>query len=171
MIVEIIYRDRPHSVFETQPPGPAETCIATEVRLSLEPDGLWIEADRYEMGAARDRTAPVAVRRRWWRLLAAGAEELSSAEAILRDGKTAWWRLGDGFVDDRLLDAADRKWLEYGGGSAVGRILKVDARLERADPSAPLEERCAAMGVTPEVRDAAALAAGAIEEEGYENLT
>lgn len=115
MIVEIIYRDRPHSMFETQPPGPAETCIATEIRLSLEPDGLWIEADRYEMGSARDRSAPVAVRRRWWRLLDASRDELSSAEAILRDGKTAWWRLSDGFVNDCLLAAADRKWLEYGG--------------------------------------------------------
>lgn len=52
MIVEIVYRDRPHSVFEVQPPGHAEACITTETRLSLEPDGLWIEADRYEMGAA-----------------------------------------------------------------------------------------------------------------------
>lgn len=52
MIVEIVYRDRPHSVFEAQPPERAEECIATETRLSLEPDGLWIEADRYETGAA-----------------------------------------------------------------------------------------------------------------------
>ena len=170
MIVEIVYRDRPHSVFEVQPPGHAEACIATETRLSLEPDGLWIEADRYEMGAAGDGAAPVAVRRRWWRLLAASAEELSSAEAVIRNGRAAWWRLGDGFVDDRLLEAAGRKWLEHGGGSAIGRVLKVDALLERADPSAPLEERCAAMGVTPEMRDAAALAAEALGEEDYEDL-
>lgn len=170
MIVEIVYRDRPHSVFEVQPPGHADACIATETRLSLEPDGLWIEADRYEMGAAGDGTAPVAVRRRWWRLLAASAEELSSAEAVTRDGRTAWWRLGDGFVDDRLLEAADRKWLEHGNGSAIGRVLRVDALLERANPSAPLEERCAAMGVTPETRDAAALAAEALGEEDYEDL-
>ena len=91
--------------------------------------------------------------------------------ALLRGGGdprrgAAWWRLGDGFVDNRLLEAADRKWLEHGGGSAIGRVLKVDALLERANPSAPLEERCAAMGVTPEMRDAAALG-----EEDYENLT
>lgn len=49
-------------------------------------------------------------------------------------------------------------------------VLKVDALLERANPSAPLEERCAAMGVTPEMRDAAALAAEALEEEDYEDL-
>lgn len=170
MIVEIVYRDRPHSVFEVQPPGHAEACIATETRLLLEPDGLRIETDRYEMGAAGDGAAPVAVRRRWWRLLAASAEKLSSAEAVIRDGRTAWWRLGGGFVDDRLLEAADRKWLEHGGGSAIGRALKVDALLERANPSAPLEERCAAMGMTPEMRDAAALAAEALGEEDYENL-
>lgn len=170
LIVEIVYRDRPHSVFEAQPPGHADACIATETRLSLEPDGLWIEADRYEMGAAGDGAAPVAVRRRWWRLLAASAEKLSSAEAVIRDGRTAWWRLGDGFVDDRLLEAADRKWLEHGGGSAIGRVLKVDELLERANPSASLEERCAAMGMTPEMRDAAALAAEALGEEDYEDL-
>lgn len=112
----------------------------------------------------------MAVRRRWWRLLAVSAEELSSAEAVIHDGRTAWWRLGDGFVDDRLLEAADRKWSEHGGGSAVGRVLKVNALLERANPSAPLEERCAAMGVTPETRDAAALAAEALGEEDYEDL-
>lgn len=72
MIVEIVYRDRPHSVFEVQPPGHADACIATETRLSLETDGLWIEADRYEMGAAGDGAAPVAVRRRWWRCGGAG---------------------------------------------------------------------------------------------------
>lgn len=55
-------------------------------------------------------------------------------------------------------------------GSAIGRVLKVDALLERANPSAPLEERCAAMGVTPEMRDAAALAAEALGEEDYEDL-
>lgn len=170
MIVEIVYRDRPHSVFEVQPPGHAEACIATETRLLLEPDGLRIETDRYEMGAAGDGAAPVAVRRRWWRLLAASAEKLSSAEAVIRDGRTAWWRLGGGFVDDRLLEAAGRKWLEHGGGSAIGRALKVDALLERANPSAPLEERCAAMGMTPEMRDAAALAAEALGEEDYEDL-
>ena len=54
---------------------------------------------------------------------------------MIRDGRTAWWRLGDGFVDDRLLEAADRKWSEHGGGSAIGRVLKVDALLERANPS------------------------------------
>lgn len=37
-------------------------------------------------------------------------------------------------------------------------------------PSASLEERCAAMGMTPEMRDAAALAAEALGEEDYENL-
>ena len=95
---------------------------------------------------------------------------LSSAEAVIRDGRAAWWRLGDGFVDDRLLEAAGRKWLEHGGGSAIGRALKVDALLERANPSASLEERCAAMGMTPEMRDAAALAAEALGEEDYENL-
>lgn len=89
---------------------------------------------------------------------------------MIRDGRTAWWRLGDGFVDDRLLEAADRKWSEHGGGSAIGRALKVDALLERANPSAPLEERCAAMGVTPKMRDAAALAAEALGEEDYEDL-
>lgn len=89
---------------------------------------------------------------------------------MIRDGRTAWWRLGDGFVDDRLLEAADRKWSEHGGGSAIGRVLKVDALLERANPSAPLEERCAAMGVTPKMRDAAALAAEALGEEDYEDL-
>ena len=90
---------------------------------------------------------------------------------MIRDGRTAWWRLGDGFVDNRLLEAADRKWLEHGGGSAIGRVLKVDALLERANPSAPLEERCAARGgVTPEMRDAAALATEALGEEDYENL-
>lgn len=72
--------------------------------------------------------------------------------------------------DSRLLEAADRKWLEHGGGSAISRVLKVDALLERANPSAPLEERCAAMGVTPEMRDAAALAAEALGEEDYEDL-
>ena len=131
---------------------------------------MWIEADRYEMGAAGDGAAPVAVRRRWWRLLAATAEELSSAEAVIRDGGTAWWRLGDGFVDDRLLEAADRKWLEHGGGSAIGRVLKVAALLERANPSAPLEARQAPMRVTPEMSHAAALAAEALGEEDYENL-
>lgn len=95
---------------------------------------------------------------------------LSSAEAVIRDGRAAWWRLGDGFVDDRLLEAAGRKWLEHGGGSAIGRVLKVDALLERANPSASLEERCAAMGMTPEMRDAAALAAEALGEEDYKNL-
>lgn len=149
MIAEIVYRDRPHSVFEVQPPGRAEECVATETRLSLEPDGLWIEADRYEMGTAGDGAAPVAVRRRWWRLLAASAEELSSAEAVIRDGRTAWWRLGDGFVDDRLLEAADRKWSEHGGGSAIGKVLKVNALLERANPSAPLEERAPPWGRRP----------------------
>ena len=49
-------------------------------------------------------------------------------------------------------------------------VLKVDALLERANPSAPLEERCAAMGVTPEMRDAATLAAEALGEEDYEDL-
>ena len=76
----------------------------------------------------------------------------------------------DSFVDNRLLEAADRKWLEHGGGSAIGRVRKVDALLERANPSAPLEERCAAMGVSPETSDAAALAAEALGEEDYENL-
>lgn len=170
MIVEIVYRDKPHSVFELQPPGHAEACIATETRLSLEPDGLWIETDRYEMGATGDGTAPVPVRRRWWRLLAASAEELSTAEAVIRDGKTAWWRLGDGFVDDRLLETEDRKWVEHGGGSAVGRVLKVGAQLERTNPSTSLEERCAAMGVTPGMMDAAALAAETLGEEDYEDL-
>ena len=89
---------------------------------------------------------------------------------MIRDGSTAWWRLGDGFVDDRLLEAANRKWLEHGGGSAIGRVLKIDAILERANPSAPLEERKAPMGITPEMRDAAALAAEALGEEDYENL-
>lgn len=77
---------------------------------------------------------------------------------------------GDGFVDDRLLEAAGRKWSGHRGGSAIGRVLKVDALLERANPSAPLEERCAAMEVNPEMRDAAALAAEALGEEDYEDL-
>lgn len=76
----------------------------------------------------------------------------------------------DGFVDDRLLEAADRKWLKRGGGSAIGKVLKVDTLLERANSSAPLEERCAAMGVVPEMRDAAALATETLGEEDYEDL-
>lgn len=56
------------------------------------------------------------------------------------------------------------------GRKPIGRVLKVDALLERANPSASLEERCAAMGMTPEMRDAAALAAEALGEEDYEDL-
>lgn len=154
-----------------QPPGPSDACIAIETRLSLEPDGLWIETDRYAMESEPTAgTAPIAVRRRWWRLLAASAEELRDAVAIAQDGQTVWWRLGNGFVDNRLLEAADRKWLEHGGGSGVGLVLKLDAWLARVHPSKSLEERCSTLGITPSMRDVAALAADEAGGEEYEGL-
>lgn len=65
---------------------------------------------------------------------------------------------------DEMVVAGDPRGLDVPGE------YRAHLPPERANPSAPLEERCAAMGVTPETRDAAALAAEALGEEDYEDL-